>query len=70
MQTISASASDDDKAFLRAPKTPRYTIGFSVRQEQAILDECHRRGIGFSELVRRIIDGWVERKQAKEEPRA
>jgi hypothetical protein len=42
---------------------PRYTVGITRKQQRCILNECKRRGgIGFSEMVRRILDGWVERK--------
>ena len=56
-------------ASVDAPDTkyPRYTIGITRRQEQAILAECKRRGdLGFSEMIRRILDGWVERKIQQE----
>lgn len=75
MQTVTASAVtasfvppplDRTDSGLGEAKLPRYTIGVTIRQETMLLEECRRRGIGFSELIRRILDGWVERKLQQE----
>lgn len=64
MQSLTASAVTASVVPLTPPsdtRLPRYTIGITTRQEFAILTECNRRGIGLSEMARRIFDGWTER---------
>lgn len=72
MQTVSISASVAEAVILQAPaggaglsKLPRYTIGITLRQERVIIAEARRRGIGFSEMVRRILDVYAEKKDAE-----
>lgn len=69
MQTQSASASEViARPVFTEPglsKLPRYTIGITLRQERVIIAEARRRGIGFSEMVRRILDVYAENQEAK-----
>ena len=68
MQTASVSASEFTPPLTRRTvelATRRYTINLTQRQETAVIAECDRRGIGISDFMRRIIDGWIENRIAK-----
>jgi len=40
----------------------RLTVHLTPRQDTMLRHEAHHYGVSISEMLRRLLDGWVDRK--------